>query len=454
MKKSVFVQIASYRDPELLNTITDIIDKCSNTIKLNIVVCWQHGDEQSIEDFLDKNFNIDQVEKTSAMHDLILLSKGSHTLKLIDVPYFDSKGACWARNYIQSLYKNEDYTLQLDSHHRFIQDWDLVILEMYTDLVKLGYKPLLTAYLPSYDPERDPEGRVNAPWRMNFDRFIPEGAVFFIPETIPDYANLDLPVPARFYSAHFAFTDGAFSKVVKHDPDYFFHGEEISIAARAYTHGYDLFHPHKVIAWHEYTRKNRVKMWDDHVDSNKIKGKIELNWSERNKLSHEKNRRLFSMDGQPYDQFIFGQYGFGAIRSLKQYERYSGLSFKFRSVTKDTIDKKYPDHSNPDLTMTDAEWESTLSISNDVRILIHKNEIPKDDSYDFFFVGAHDIHGNEIYRKDWNKEEIDTVLNILKGDWIDRRLIFLSKTPAHTYTIWPHSLKTGWGTRIVKSVEK
>ena len=46
----------------------------------------------------------------------------------------------------------------------------------------------------------------------SFDRFIPEGAVFFLPETIPNWRELDTPVPARFYSAHFCFTLGEFSE--------------------------------------------------------------------------------------------------------------------------------------------------------------------------------------------------------------------------------------------------
>jgi hypothetical protein len=86
------------------------------------------------------------------------------------------------------------------------------------------------------------------PWRMAFDRFIPEGAVFFLPETIPGWQRtLTEPVTSRFYSAHYCFTLGQFSKEVQHNPEYYFHGEEISIAARAYTCGYDLFHPHKVL---------------------------------------------------------------------------------------------------------------------------------------------------------------------------------------------------------------
>jgi hypothetical protein len=54
---------------------------------------------------------------------------------------------------------------------------------------------------------------------MAFDRFIPEGAVFFLPETIPNWTELTKPVPARFYSAHFCFTLGQFSKEVQHDPE-------------------------------------------------------------------------------------------------------------------------------------------------------------------------------------------------------------------------------------------
>jgi hypothetical protein len=105
----------------------------------------------------------------------------------------------------------------------------------------------LHGYVPSFDPENDPEVELKNHGEWSFDRFIPEGAVFFLPETIPGWKDLKKPVPARFYSAHFCFTLGAFSLEVQHNPEYYFHGEEISIAVRAFTHGYDLFHPHRVL---------------------------------------------------------------------------------------------------------------------------------------------------------------------------------------------------------------
>jgi len=59
-----------------------------------------------------------------------------------------------------------------------------------------------------------------------------KAVVFFLPETIPGWENLTEPVKSRFYSAHFCFTLGKFAKEVQHDPEFYFHGEEISYPGR------------------------------------------------------------------------------------------------------------------------------------------------------------------------------------------------------------------------------
>ena len=227
----IFVQIASYRDPELVKTIEDILDKAKKPKNLVFAIARQYADEDGFD-------NLDKWRKDKRF-------------KILDIPYAESKGACWARNKLQQLYNNEEYTLQLDSHMRFNQDWDDTLIKIIKGLQKDGYKkPLLTSYACSYEPTNDPAGRVQDPWRMVFDRFAPEGNVFFMPETIDEWKTLQKPIPARFYSAHYCFTLGQFAKEVQHNPEYYFHGEEISIAVRAYTWGYDLFHPHFPIIYH------------------------------------------------------------------------------------------------------------------------------------------------------------------------------------------------------------
>jgi hypothetical protein len=451
---TIFVQVASYRDPQLIPTLVDMIDNAAKPQNLHITVCWQRGPEETEEMFFEKGFKfINRLPNSKVEGEVVTLERNKAQIKLIDIHFHKTKGACWARNQIQQLYDGEKYTLQLDSHHRFAPNFDSELIKMIKGLQKDGVKkPLLTGYIPSFDPERDPEARVQEPWKMDFDRFIPEGAVFFLPSTMEGWREMTKPFPSRFYSAHFCFTLGQFCEEVQHDPEYFFHGEEIAIAVRAFTHGYDLFHPHLPLVWHEYTRKGRVKVWDDHTTGQKNKGRVELDWVERNNICHRRNRILFGMDGEDPNTIDFGKYGFGKERTLRQYEEYAGISFQYRGVQQKTLDRLPPPNNVP--YNTEEEWKNTFSMSNDIRILLHRSELfneegKLEDDYDFFYVGAHDIDGKELHRKDLTEVDIKEKL---MHEWIDYRFIFISVNTPVTYTIWPHSKSKGWLKKIDKKI--
>ena len=413
-KNTIFIQIASYRDPQLLPTLKDMLDKAEHPENLRIGISWQHSPDDSW-DTLDEY-------------------KNDSRFRILDIPYTESQGVCWARNKVQSLYKNEKYTLQLDSHHRFEKNWDSTLIDMLKKLQKKGHKkPLITSYIPSFDPDNDPVSRVNVPWKMNFDRFIPEGAVFFLPASFDPWDNPNEPLPARFYSAHFAFTVGEFCKEVPHDPNYYFHGEEISIAVRAYTHGYDLFHPHKVVCWHEYTRKGRTKQWDD-----------DKAWVARNNNCHLRNRKLFEMDGEKRD-IEFGIYGFGNTRTLEDYEKYSGLCFKQRAITQRVKDHKPP--PDPETSHLDYETFKTHLMSIFKHCIdIRYDQVPLDD-YDFWAVAFKDDNGQDIHRQDADKNEILRMKNDPDGYCKVWREFQTPKKPT-SWIVWPHSISKGWSDPI------
>jgi glycosyltransferase involved in cell wall biosynthesis len=357
--------------------------------------------------------------------------KGDPRFKVVDIDYKDSKGACWARNQLQQNYDGEEYTLQIDSHHRFVQDWDLELIGMYNQLKEKGHeKPLLTGYVSSFDPENDPAGRIQTPWKMNFDRFIPEGAVFFLPASIDNYKQLTEPIPARFYSAHFAFTTGDFVKEVPHDPEYYFHGEEISIAVRAYTWGYDLFHPHKTVIWHEYTRKGRTKQWDD-----------DKSWGGKNANSHKRNRKLFEMDGEVKD-IDFGIYDFGKVRSLLDYEKYSGLSFKRRAVQKYTLDNNLA----PNPILSDEEFEESFTSIFKHCIDLNRGQFVNDD-YLFWAVIFEDEKNSQVNRIDLNETEVKNLLNTTDTFIKVWRTFEVEKKPSK-WIVWPYSESKGWLDKI------
>ena len=93
----IFIQIASYRDVELPMTIKDCIENASKPDNLTFGICWQHGDDEDLSLYLNDS-----------------------RFKIISIHYSQTKGCCWARNKIQKLYDNEEFTLQLDSHHRCV----------------------------------------------------------------------------------------------------------------------------------------------------------------------------------------------------------------------------------------------------------------------------------------------------------------------------------------------
>jgi hypothetical protein len=416
---NIFIQIASYRDPQLILTVEDCIKNAKNPENLVFCIAHQFSDEDEFLKDIDKY-------------------RDDPRFRIIDIPYKEARGACWARNLIQQRYDNETYTLQIDSHHRFTENWDEQLIDMLLHLQSKGHKkPLLTSYISSFNPENDPDERGTEPWWMTFDRFIPEGAIFFLPAGIPNWRELTEPVPARFYSAHFAFTLGQFSKEVQHDPQMYFHGEEISIAVRAYTHGYDLFHPHKIIAYHEYTRKGRTKQWDDDPE-----------WGQKNNASHLRNRTLFGMDGEcsPCTKNSFGHYWFGTERTLEQYEAYAGISFKKRAVQQYTLDNKFA----PNPVIEDPiEYDQSFLQRFKHCIDVGFDSVPYDD-YEFWAVIFEDKDGNLISRKDADKEEIKRLKSDSEGYckiWRE----YYGPNP-HKYIVWPYSTEHGWCEKIERDL--
>ena len=110
----IFIQIASYRDPELVKTIKSAIENAKKPQNLVFGIARQFHPDDKFDDLSEYN--------------------GDKRFRILDIPYNESKGACWARHLIQQLYKDEKYTLQIDSHMRFAQNWDEEMIKMIKQL--------------------------------------------------------------------------------------------------------------------------------------------------------------------------------------------------------------------------------------------------------------------------------------------------------------------------------
>jgi Glycosyltransferase (GlcNAc) len=398
----IFVSIASYRDPQLVPTVRDCLEKARNPERLRFGICWQHGSDEELPDW----FCGDQF-------------------RVLDVDCRESGGANWARAQVMGLWDGEEWYLQLDSHHRFVPDWDVVLLDQVARTN--SDRPVLTTYGPPFSPS-EPESAEHLPMSMQFRGFTPDGMAMFRPSPISDWEQRTRPHRARFVSAHLLFAPGRFVREVPCDPDLYFTGDEMTLAVRAFTHGYDLFEPSPVIVWHEYTRAYRRKHWDDH------QGDAGQAWHDRDAVSRERIRRLF-------DEPSVGPFGLGTERTLEEYEAYAGISFRYRKMQDYTRQNLEP--PNPP---TNRDWalqvgDHRIEIAVDVGQL---SRIAFDDA-GFWSVAVHDSEGRDLHRWQIPHEELaDLKRKLVEGQPLTLTAEFESQAQPAAWTATPYSETCGW----------
>jgi hypothetical protein len=301
--ESIFIQLASYHDYELPHTILDAISKSSGKYKINFGVHHNY-------------FEVDDVELPDLPNVKIQRSKAPHNL-----------GMGISRGIAHRFYDGENYYLQVDAHTRFRENWDENYVSMIKHYKALGFeKPLLTSYPKNYWYEGDTIA-MDADWGVSCISF-EEDKEKFMRDRIPSqmaWAALRRNIFSRSVSGGSIFAVGPF---IEPNEDVHSIGEEILIAARAYTNGYDLLIPTEgQLAHLYYDHKNppinkRRMVWLDFPElatSFEAKGSQEV-------------RRIFS------DNLVSSKH-FGTERTLADFEVFAGLDF----TTGIVIDQKIID---------------------------------------------------------------------------------------------------------------
>lgn len=412
----IFIHLPAYREPELIPTIRNAIENADKPKNLVFGICRQYHPDDTFD-------NLDEFRKDKRF-------------KIYDMLYTEAKGLPYARAIInEKLLADEDFVLQLDSHHRFTKGWDTTLLTWYSDLVKEGYNPLICGYLPYYNPFNDPADRVQEPWLSEAASFYPHGTIFIRPTGVPNWQNLTKPYPARFLSGHFAFGPNKWAKEVKHDPDIYFSGEELNLTVRSFTHGYDLFHPHRVIIWHATMREERSGklVWDD-----QSKRGDDMWWKQQG-IGRSKIRQLLRTEDNGFD--LTG-YDLGTVRTLRDYEKYAGIHFKKKSFQKHTKENKFP--PNP-IIENEEEWENSFMYSFYHLVNIDRSQLPAND-YKSILVAFDDENGISVDSKYIDDYRLTEFMN--NGTPIHYEEMFMTDKNPSRVVFWGLSETRGWAERV------
>jgi hypothetical protein len=290
------VQIASYRDPDCQHTVEDLFTKATHQGRVFVGICWQFV----------------------AAEDAICFKVPCPfpaQLRVLEVPAGESRGVCWARSQTQALWRGEEFTLQIDSHMRFEPGWDELLLGMWRDCE--NPRAVLTCYPPGFTPP----DTLDRDWIYGMAAKEFDVHRILLAASRPSFALDRLPerpVPGALASACAFFAPASIIADVPYDPHLYFFGEEISLAVRAWTHGYDIFHPNRLFVFHDWDRSKRPTHFSDHRD-----------WGKANDRAFARVRHLLGTERSEDPEVLaeIGHYGLGTARSLADYQRYSGIDF-------------------------------------------------------------------------------------------------------------------------------
>lgn len=294
--KTIFVSIASYRDPDCINTVRNLFEQAAYPHRLAVGICWQFV----------------PLEEPA----LLQLFDYQEKLRQISIPVRSSLGPCWARSRIQNLWQGEDYYFQVDSHMRFVSGWDEKLIHLLNQCP--SSRPVLSTYpLAFYPPDSFARDALVEIRPGHFDE---HGILHQHSALHPMSGHVLKPEPSFFISAGMLFTLGKVILEVPYDPCLYFAGEEIAMALRLWTHGWDIYNPNAVIAYHNYRQDvRRRRHWEDHSG-----------WSRLNKISTARIRFLIGLE-MPSDHLALqdiDRYGLGPERTLDDYLLKADLDFR------------------------------------------------------------------------------------------------------------------------------
>ncbi|GMH57882.1 hypothetical protein TrLO_g13688 [Triparma laevis f. longispina] len=337
--KSIFVSVASYRDENCLSTLTGAYSNSFNPKKLNFGITQQNCVEDCKSGVLEGG-KVEDVEPDEDCYEEFCKGKWGEAcedgrVRVLKIKEFGSLGPYFARFLGSKLWNGESYYLQIDSHMTFAPSWDLKSIQMLTSAP--SKKPVITTYPPPHTTKFKGKGT-----RICDPLFAPsdiEKSIIRLAGSQQYDKVAGKPRVAPFVAAGYFVAHSGFLSEVPFDPflPWIFMGEEISMSARLWTAGYDLFSPNQDVTGHIYVRRHTPKFWEvfqrEFHSTGGGHNSMQLKIIDRIKYTlgyPEAARHLIR------DQSILTaveEYGMGGARPLEDYLEMVGLDMVGKKVT-------------------------------------------------------------------------------------------------------------------------
>jgi hypothetical protein len=304
---SIFVSIISLKDPDLINTVRDLLTTAANPANITVGIVLQE-DEENLPAYreIQKNKNV----------------------KLRIYPTSWARGCGLARAEVLKMYSGQDFFFQTDAHMRFDKGWDQLLVN---EMKNCPPKSILTTLPPGFNPAT---GKREAPGYSeivfsHFYRQLPiTGGITYPLDNLPQ-----TPTPTPFIAGGVLFGPGSICEIPQ-DPHFYFHGEEFTFNLRLWTHGYTNYSPRFNFCYHYYREHGTQHRGPTIAELNPS---LDVALHEKSIARYHVLAGLRSQEDYPRDYLAdLDRYGMGKERSISSWEDTYRIWLKSESIRADT----------------------------------------------------------------------------------------------------------------------
>jgi len=250
--RTIFVSLASYRDAQCPLTVENMLRQAEFPGRIHLGINQQNG--------------ADDVDCFNALPNDLKVQLGGN-IRMVRIKNTEALGPQSARYICSTLYEDEDYFMQIDSHMRFAPKWDTLQLTMWEDTCREHAHAQRKIIVSSYPVDHP---NVSSSDFTQLQRTVTTAMckIIFNPQGMiqPTSGILKIRPPnavprtleSPFIAAGYFFGPGRLVRDVPYDDDlpFLFHGEEALYSVRLWAAGYRIYNPTSAIVSHFYIKQN------------------------------------------------------------------------------------------------------------------------------------------------------------------------------------------------------